>query len=131
MTPSRRLRPARVLLQLSCAALLLGGAAHARREACDAAANGCLASGSAAAPRDPAVAAPAIAVTTRTGGSSTAAGAALTSWQADLRVDASALPEPLSPADAAPAPPGEPPLLGLVLAAVGVVGFMAHRRGGR
>lgn len=113
MKPSRSLiGPS--LLKLVCAALLLGGAAQARNEACDTAPN--RASGTCVA-RVAAV-----------------GGATLAVYQPDRHMEAGVAAKPTTSPDAEPAPassPGEPPLLGLLLAALGVVAFVAQRRGGR
>lgn len=117
MKPARSLL-GRSLLKLACAAALLGGAAQARNEACDAVPNG--AAGTCVA-RVAAV-----------------GGATLAVWQPDRRAEAGVAvvaAKPLAAPDAelalAPSGSNEPRLFGLLLAVLGVVGFVAHRRGGR
>jgi hypothetical protein len=131
-----RLRPASVLLKLACAGLLLGGAAQARNEACDAGSGqpstACLRLMAAADVRTAKGGNESMAVVS--GVRSGTAGVTRVLWPQDRRLDASPVAEQRPAAEAElhlSAGANEPPLLGLLLAVLGVVGFVAHRRSGR
>lgn len=135
MSPSR-LRPGNILLKLTCTVLLLGGAAQARHDACDAGSRqfsgSCTTLVASVDARGSKAGNGSMAVVSSV--HSGTAGATLVLWPQDRRLDANpvAEPGPAAAADVALASStNEPPLLGLVLAALGVVGFVAHRRSGR
>lgn len=132
MQPPSVWRPGRMLLKLACAGLLVGGAAQARLEACDAAQNrsssACLTRVmSAEVGRAQGLGKTLVADV------GAAAGASLVVWQPDRHVEIfrAAEPRPTPDSDLAAAPSNDPSLLGLLLAALGVVGFVAQRRSGR
>jgi MYXO-CTERM domain-containing protein len=132
--PSSRIRLGSVLLRLACAGLLLGGAAQARHDACDAPNRGSSACSTHVTKpkiRDVQPRGDSIAVVAGVGST---AETTLALWQPDRRVSTLTVPQPRVATDAEEAftaSGNEPPLLGLLLAVLGVVGFVAHRRSGR